>query len=281
MSITSIIADIGRPVSFYPSIARAFGDINTALIVCQFMYWRSKVGERDIYKTQSEIENETCVPAHTQRRIFKRLSSLGMVTIKKKGVPAKNYFTWDWSAVDNFLSANILQSQQVISTSGDNLLALDATDCNDKSQQFVSTITENTTETTQKITTESKNPKKQSAIEKIKSDYEILSLVDEQVLSDWLELRKQHKAVNSKTALTRIENTLNELFHIHRIDPTEALAIQIERGWRGLKSDWVINHLSANQPKSNIHTAQVTRTSHVDSGWFEELQESMANGEII
>lgn len=125
------------------------------------------------------------------------------------------------------------------------------------------------------------NKKTKSAIEKIKSDYEILSLVDDQVLSDWLELRKQHKAVNSKTALSRIENTLNELFHIHRIDPNEALAIQIERGWRGLKSDWVINHLSANQPKSNIHTAQVTRTSHVDSGWFEELQESMANGEII
>jgi DNA-binding Lrp family transcriptional regulator len=129
--------------------------------------------------------------------------------------------------------------------------------------------------------TDSKLPKKQSAIEKIKSDYEILSLVDEQVLSDWLELRKQHKAVNSKTALTRIENTLNELFHIHRIDPNEALAIQIERGWRGLKSDWVINHLSANQQKSNLHTAQVTRTSHVNNGWFEELQEDMANGEII
>lgn len=148
MSITSAITTLGRPVAFYPAIARAFGDVNTALIVCQFMYWRSRVGEREIYKTQAEIEQETFVPAHTQRRVLKRLSDLGMVTVEKKGIPARNHFEWHWDVVDTFVSDYILQSQQDVTTSANNLSPLDVTDCRYKTEQIVTTNTETTTETT-------------------------------------------------------------------------------------------------------------------------------------
>lgn len=151
MSITSSIVALGRPVAFYPVIARAFGDINAALIVCQFMYWRGRVGEREIYKTQAEIENETFVPAHTQRRVLKRLSDLGMVTVEKKGIPARNHFEWHWDVVDEFVSDYISQSQQAVTTSADKLSPLDMTDCHDKTRQFVTTNTETTTETTTDI----------------------------------------------------------------------------------------------------------------------------------
>lgn len=148
MSITSSIVALGRPVAFYPAIARAFGDINAALIVCQFMYWRGRVGEREIYKTQAEIEKETFVPAHTQRRVLKKLSDLGMVTVEKKGIPARNHFEWHWDVVDTFVSDYILQSQQGVTTSDDKLSRLDMTDCHDNTEQTVTTNTEITTETT-------------------------------------------------------------------------------------------------------------------------------------
>lgn len=151
MSVTSAVSSLGRPVAFYPTIARAFGDVSTALIVCQFMYWRGRVGEREIYKTQAEIEKETCVPAHTQRRVLKRLSDLGMVTVEKKGIPARNHFEWHWDAVDTFVSDYILQSQQDVTTSTNKLSPLDMTDCHDNTEQSVTTNTETTTETTTDI----------------------------------------------------------------------------------------------------------------------------------
>lgn len=163
MSFTKVLANIGRPISFYPAISRAFGDINMAVILCQFIYWRSRVGDREIYKTQAEIEAETSINAHTQRRAFKKFQSMGLVIIEKKGIPARNHFLWNWPKVDEFLGSKLLgldvtdchdQSQQNITTSSDKLSPLDVTDCHDQSQQSVATNTETThrlhTETTQK-----------------------------------------------------------------------------------------------------------------------------------
>ncbi len=97
-------SNLGRPVSFYPSLARVFDDISTALLICQFMYWRKKVGCREIYKTQEEIEVETGIKAGAQRRIFKNLQKDGFVQIVKKGMPAKNYYKWNWEQIDSFIN---------------------------------------------------------------------------------------------------------------------------------------------------------------------------------
>lgn len=161
MSFTRVMANVGRPISFYPSISRALGDINMAVILCQFIYWRSRVGDREIYKTQAEIEAETSINAHTQRRAFKKFQQLGLVVIEKKGIPARNHFLWNWKKVDELIEGKLLeqdvtdchdQSSQSVSTSGDNLSPLDVTDCHDQSQQSVATNTETThrlhTETT-------------------------------------------------------------------------------------------------------------------------------------
>lgn len=162
MSVTKTIANIGRPISFYPSISRALGDINMAVLLCQFIYWRGRVGEREIYKTQAEIEAETSINAHTQRRSFRKFQQMGMVVIEKKGIPAKNHFLWNWAKVDEIIAAKLSaqdvterknKTQQSVSTSSDKLSPLDATDCHDKTQQSVATNTEITTETTSEITT--------------------------------------------------------------------------------------------------------------------------------
>ena len=97
-------SNLGRAVSFYPSLARVFDDISTALLICQFMYWRKKVGGREIYKTQEEIEVETGIKAGAQRRIFKNLQKDGFVQIVKKGMPAKNYYKWNWEQIDSFIN---------------------------------------------------------------------------------------------------------------------------------------------------------------------------------
>ncbi|SUA61576.1 Uncharacterised protein [Oligella urethralis] len=85
-------------------ISRAFGDKATGIILCQFLYWRTIVGDRAIYKTQAEIEKETLVTKYEQVRIFDRLKKDGFVTIERKGLPAKNHYKFDWDKINAFVN---------------------------------------------------------------------------------------------------------------------------------------------------------------------------------
>lgn len=101
MSITKSISELGRPVAYYPRIARWLGgDVSAAVFLCQFMYWRGKVGSREIYKTRAEIEEETGIGEDSQRRICKSLQKRGYLSIVKKGLPPVNYYRFDWEAID-------------------------------------------------------------------------------------------------------------------------------------------------------------------------------------
>src|SRR5690554_5381037 len=110
MNIAHKIPTIGRPIAFYPSVCRAFDDLSTAIIICQFIYWYSKVGDRLIYKTREEIESETSIKPDTQRRIFAKLKTMGVVEVIKKGIPAKNHYLWDWKKVGEIIAANTTEN---------------------------------------------------------------------------------------------------------------------------------------------------------------------------
>lgn len=74
MKIVDAIKDVGRPVAYYPKIARVFG-IEAAIFICQLLYWDGK-GDRDdgyIYKTAIQIEEETGILERTQRRLKAKL----------------------------------------------------------------------------------------------------------------------------------------------------------------------------------------------------------------
>lgn len=286
MSITNSISGLGRPVAFYPTISRAFQSNDTALIVCQFLYWRSRVGSRWIFKTQEDIEQETCVPAHTQRRIFKRLSSMGFVEIKKKGVPAKNHYFWNWEAVDKFVSDYILSLQQSVSTSGDNLLGLEVTNSKHKTKQNVTTITETTTENTTETTTDitysdeslsarvvepvavtgksvaTTSPKKPK--NKITANDLILEFgVSEQIANEYLVVRG--KAPLTPTALKLIVNEADKIGWSLQ----QALTACCENSWRGFRADWIKNQQLRHGSQNNegFKTAQASIDRLNDTSW--------------
>ncbi|MBN2700822.1 MAG: hypothetical protein JXR29_05165 [Methylothermaceae bacterium] len=100
MSVSRTIADLGKPITFYPEIARFFRSVETSVFLCQFLYWRGKVGDREIYKTRGEIEHETALSHFQQREACKRLKKLGYLEIVKKGLPAKNYYRFHWDKFD-------------------------------------------------------------------------------------------------------------------------------------------------------------------------------------
>ena len=173
INIVDSISILGRPVAFYPSMANAFGDISTAVIVCQFMYWKDRVGDREIYKTQAEIQKETSVKIDAQKRIFKRLQNDGFVTIVKKGLPAKNYYKFNWVKINKFLydydqslintgskeekHATDLIAETALTSQGDSP-SLDSAKPTDLTAETALTTSENTTKTTTEIKDICSNP---------------------------------------------------------------------------------------------------------------------------
>lgn len=67
---------LGRPMAYYPIIAIALKDVESAVFLSQFMYWEGRQSDKEqgwIYKDQSEITSETGLSEKAQRRCRKYL----------------------------------------------------------------------------------------------------------------------------------------------------------------------------------------------------------------
>ena len=146
MSVTKSVSELGRPVAYYPRIAKWLGgDVAAAIFLCQFLYWRGRVGGREIYKTRAEIEEETGIGADSQRRVCRSLQNRGYLSIVKKGIPPTNYYRFDWNAIDKgyqkWAKSGVDSGESRASMVGN-------------PEQRNSRIPSNNTETTQESTTE-------------------------------------------------------------------------------------------------------------------------------
>jgi hypothetical protein len=100
-----------RPIAFHPELARAFGGINEALFFQQIAYWSDKGDDPEwIYKSQVELEHETCLSAYQQKQARDHLKRLGVLQDARRGVPARLYYRIDWDATFRFLEPANLDS---------------------------------------------------------------------------------------------------------------------------------------------------------------------------
>jgi hypothetical protein len=100
-----------RPIAFHPELARAFGGINEALFFQQIAYWSDKGDDPEwIYKSQVELEHETCLSAYQQKQARDHLKRLGVLQDARRGVPARLYYRIDWDATFRFLETVNLDS---------------------------------------------------------------------------------------------------------------------------------------------------------------------------
>ena len=81
MKPTEIIPDVGRPVAYYPSLAKVVGGVKAALLLCQIVYWSDKTKDEDgwIYKSVDAWEKETGLSYKEQRAARKKLLDIGVM----------------------------------------------------------------------------------------------------------------------------------------------------------------------------------------------------------
>ncbi len=87
----------GRPIAFYPELAKIFGSIERALYIQQLYFWSDKGKRKDgfFFKTKKEIEEETTLSRYQQdacRKYFERIGILKTKIIKANGIPTLHYF---------------------------------------------------------------------------------------------------------------------------------------------------------------------------------------------
>ncbi len=92
---------LGRPVSYFPSIALAFKGVKRALWICQFCYWKGKEDEEGwVYKTEAAIRKETGLSEREQRSVKKWLLEKKICKIEKRKSPPRNHYNHDWDKIN-------------------------------------------------------------------------------------------------------------------------------------------------------------------------------------
>jgi hypothetical protein len=102
VKLSDFLTDLGRPVAYYPELARALDDVKEAIFICQMAYWKGKEQDPDgwIYKSSEEIERETALSYKEQRNVRAGLLAKKLLTEWNSRTEHKLYFKINWDAVN-------------------------------------------------------------------------------------------------------------------------------------------------------------------------------------
>ncbi|STQ99828.1 Uncharacterised protein [Kingella potus] len=91
----------GRPIAYFPQLAKPLGGVNASILFSHFFYWNDK-GESDlgIYRTAEEIEMETGLSVQEQRTARAKLRERGVLVETEKRIEHRIYYRLDLDAFD-------------------------------------------------------------------------------------------------------------------------------------------------------------------------------------
>ena len=97
------IQELGRPVAYFPTLAQIIG-VSPCVLMCQLLYWSDKGDDPDwVYKSQTELTEETGLLPDAQRTARKKLVSLGLLEERYKRIEHRLYFRVNRCALDSML----------------------------------------------------------------------------------------------------------------------------------------------------------------------------------
>ena len=94
----------GRPIAYYPKLAKPLGGVNAAILFCHFFYWHDKTQhELGIYRTAEEIEIETGLSVQEQRTARAKLRERGVLIETEKRIEHRIYYKLNLDAFDDLM----------------------------------------------------------------------------------------------------------------------------------------------------------------------------------
>src|SRR5690606_32148820 len=102
MRLSDAMTGIGRPVVYYPRLARFFGSVNAAIFFSQLFYWQSRTENPDgVFKTSEEWERETGLSYREQSTARKELRELRFLKERNRRLEHRIYDLLDTTAIDD------------------------------------------------------------------------------------------------------------------------------------------------------------------------------------
>lgn len=100
---------LDRPIAFQRVFVNIGVGIGGALMLSQAVYWSKRTKNADgwFYKTQEEWEEETGMTRTEQERARKALCAVGVMSEKRRGIPAKLFFRVDFDELSKALAGEL------------------------------------------------------------------------------------------------------------------------------------------------------------------------------
>lgn len=99
MRISEALAELGRPVVYYPSLTRIVDDLHAVILLCYLFFWKGK--DEKVRRTSEEIERETGLTYKMQVRAREVLENLGFVSSEYDRKSHEIIFTIFPDKIDN------------------------------------------------------------------------------------------------------------------------------------------------------------------------------------
>lgn len=250
MNLVALIDTMNeRPIAFNKHYVELGCGITGALMLSQLVYWTKKTKDQNgwVYKTNIEWTEETGLTRSEQNTARKNLRELGFISEVKKGVPCKVYFRVEYNKLYEAL-IKLAQKRQTSCTDHANQLH----ESEQLNAQIPTTITESTTENTTESTTYKKQVKKSEPKkpQKFSFENELLKLgANEQFVSEFMEVRKAKKAVDSETAFKRF------ISEQQKSDKSldDVLETCVVNSWKSFNASWGLQNNNSVQLHNQDH----------------------------
>lgn len=211
-------------ITYHKTLAKVLG-VDEAILFGELCSMSNLYGY-EFFCEQNKLMNDTCLTEYRIRNALKSLQKANLVSVVKKGLPAKNYYVLDENELLKILEYQSTSAIKFDTTGNDNF---DST-CNDKSDSTFNKNT-NSKNTGIKNTTKKKERKKTSYDE-------ILSTVKDDSLKElyleYIKMRKLIKSPMTDRALVMLINKVNELepFSVER--QKQLLENAIMNNWKSV-----------------------------------------------
>lgn len=247
----------GKPIAYYPQLAKPLGGVNASILFSHFFYWHDKTQhELGVYRTAEEIELETGLSVQEQRTARNKLKERGVLIETEKRIEHRIYYKLDLDAFDDLMLQHPRNAESTAPKCNINSPELQ----NQHSGSEESTAVIRTEDLTEDLTVntylsaeaETERPAVAKATAKATKHEADLALLAEhgiegQIAEDFLTIRKAKRQPLTETAMRLIASEAQKV----GMTAFQAVVFSIGNGWGSFRADWVRNKTFGKQSGGN------------------------------
>ena len=241
----------GKPIAYYPKLAKPLGGVNASILFSHFFYWHDKTQhELGVYRTAEEIELETGLSVQEQRTARAKLKARGILIETEKRIEHRIYYKLDLNAFDELMLQHSRSEESTAPKCNINSPELQNQHSGSEESTAVIRTEDLTVDLTEDLTVntylsaeaETERPAVAKATAKATKHEADLALlaehgIDGQIAEDFLTIRKAKRQPLTETAMRLI------VADAERCGMTTAQAVEyaIGNGWGSFRAEWLKN----------------------------------------